>query len=330
VLELCRSLICPNSAFAVFQRGSGADLARSPLHWTEALSGREWATLVWVGIALAFILGRSDLRSSAFNVVRSALQRKLLTTAAIMLAYIAIVVYAAWHIELWNVRLLGATLAWIAASALAGFFRVLKIPKESNYFCRAVRKSVAVTVLVDAYVSFAPLPFIAELFFLPFVTFLLMLTAVAEAKNEFASIRGFLNGTVGLIGIGLLVYATVHIIKQVFASSLSQLGKSLILPMWLNLTLIPFSYLIAVWMAYEITFLFLGFAPNATRESLRRAKLALLLDVGLRVHSLGDFGPPWPYRFSNATTLDEARHVARVMRMERASLAAEKAVSARA
>ena len=96
--------------------------------------------------------------------------------------------------------------------------------------------------------------------------------------------------------------------------------------MWLNLALIPFSYLLAIYLVYQSAFVALKFPGGATKDSVRRAKLALLVAVGPRPY-VRKFGPPWPYRLNKASTLAEARQVAADLRAERAVLGPDAEVS---
>jgi hypothetical protein len=291
--------------------------------WTGALTGREWATAVWVLIALTWMLTRRDLRPYLFQLVRIALSGAVFRNGLLMLAYITAVVFAASRLGLWEARLIGATLAWIVVSAIFGFFKVLEVPKDRHHLRTALKRALAVTVLVDAYVNLVVLPFWAEMLLVPAITFLAVLIGVAAAAPQLASeeydtTRSCLNGVLQIFGIAVFVYSTAYVIHEISSpAGLSHLGKSLVLPLWLNLALIPFMSLLAARLVYETTFLMLSFAPNASPASLRRAKIALLLSVGLRPYVLGDFGHPWPYRLNAAPTLAEARRVASELRAER-------------
>jgi hypothetical protein len=292
------------------------------LKWTEVLNGREWASVVWLVIFLMWVVSRRDTRGHLMTIVRVPLSKAVFPRAALMLAYITGVVFAASRVGLWEARLIGATLAWVAASAAAGFFKVLEIPQDRHYFHTAVERGVAITILIDAYINLFVAPFWIEIWLLPAIALVYMLKAVGEAKDEFKETRGCFNAMAGLIGVGLLAFGTVHWVSAISVPNLPRLGTSLILPMWLNLALIPLSYIIAVQLVYQSAFVDVESAPNATPASRRRAKWALLLSVGLRAHALGGFGRPWPYRLNAATTLADARRVARELRAERDRLAA--------
>ena len=159
--------------------------ARAPFHWTEALNGREWATVVWAAVALVVMLARGDTRPSVVSVFRAALHRAILTPVLLLLVYVAAVVFVATRVSLWNERLIGATLAWIAASALVGFFKINEVPDERHPLRAAFRRALAITVLVDAYVNFAVFPFAIELVAIPFLFVLGGVMVVAEMKDEF-------------------------------------------------------------------------------------------------------------------------------------------------
>ena len=323
----CHTLTCPGP-LSLYQRGPEYVATPEHFHWTEALNSREWATVIWAVIALLWMLTRTEIRASLLDVVRVVLGRTIVVPASVMLAYIAAVVFVASRIGLWEVRLVGATLAWMVPSALLGFFKVLRISEDRHYFRASLRRSVEIAALVDAYVNLFVLPFWAELILIPFVTLLAALVAVAEvspelAGKEYDATRSCLKLLTGVLGVVLLFYATIHVAHDLSGSSgLSHLGKSLILPFWLNLALIPFMFLLAIRLVYETAFVMRGFSGNTTKASIRRAKLALMLSVGARPFVLGNFGAPWPYRLNQAETLTDARKVAMELRAERAKEAA--------
>ena len=313
---LCRTLTCSGGPFSLFQNGGPSPAPQEHLYWMEALNGREWATVVWFGVFVAWALSRRDTRGHIVTIVRIPFSRVVFPRAALMLAYIAGTVFAAYRLGMWEARLVGATLAWVAASAAVGFFKVTEIPNDQHYFHSAFSRAVAITILIDAYINLFVAPFWIEVCLLPTVALVYMLKAVGETKDEFENTRGCFNALAGLIGLGLLTFATIHWIGAVSIPSLPRLAKSLILPLWLNLALIPLSYLIALQLVYQSAFVDVASASNATPATRRRAKLALLLGIGPRAHALSSFGPPWPYRLNEASTLAEARRVAADLRVQ--------------
>jgi hypothetical protein len=325
VNEFCRTLLCPGSPLAAFGIGSAGVAEAHASSWTDLLSAREWATLIWAVLALIAVMFVLDIRRAPLNVARVVCSGTLVRPATVMLAYVAAIVLLGSHIGLWEPHLLGATLAWVVLSALMGFFRVLRATEDAHYLRTALRRAFAVAVVVDAYVNLFVLPFAGEMVLIPFATLLGMLIAVGQTApelrgDEYDTTRRLLQGMANALGWGLLVYTTVHVASELASGSgLTELGRGLLLPLWLNLALIPFTYLLALRLVYETAFVRLTFPANATSKSVRRAKLALLLGSGLRPYVLRGFDLHEAYKLNSANSLSEALRIVTRIRDERSA-----------
>jgi hypothetical protein len=290
----------------------------------EALNAREWATVVYAVLAVIVLMFIRDIRPNILNIVKVWRSKVLLIPVSFMLAYVAAVVFSASQIDLWDPRMVGATLAWVITVALIGFFRVNRVAEDRQFTRKAARRAVELAAVLDAYLNLFVLPFAAEMFLVPFLVFVGALLGGVEylpqlQDSEYDSARSCLRSLVGVLGIAAVVYATVRVVKEIADGKLGELGRGLILPLWLNLALIPCILVIGVWAAYHDAFIRLQIGADPSPASLRRAKRALLREVGLHVYALGHFGPPWPYRFSETTMSSEARAVARALIAERAA-----------
>lgn len=127
--EFCRTLLCPGSPLAAFGSGIAGAAETHTSSWAGLLSAREWATLIWAMIALIAVMFVPDIRRALFNVVRVVSSGTLVRPAAVMLAYVAVIVFVGSRVGLWEPHLLGATLAWVVLSALMGFFRVANLQR---------------------------------------------------------------------------------------------------------------------------------------------------------------------------------------------------------
>jgi hypothetical protein len=290
--------------------------------WTDALNAREWATLIWAVAAVVSLMFVRDIRPQILNILTIWRSKVLLLPVVFMLAYVSAVVFGASQIDLWNVRMVGATLAWVITVALVGFFRVNRVSEQRRFTRSETRRAVEVAVVLDAYLNLFVLPFAAEMFLVPFLVFLGTLVAFAQyapqlQSSEYDSTRSCLQWLLNLIGLAIIVYATVRLVQTLTQGKLGDLERGLVFPLWLNLALIPCTLLIGAWAAYHDAFIRLQIGADPTPHSLRRAKRALVREVRFHVYALGKFGPPWPYRFSKAETAAEARSVARALVAER-------------
>jgi hypothetical protein len=296
------------------------------MKWTEALNAREWATAIWAVAALIVMAFFRDLRLHMRTIIDIWRSPVVITPVTFMLTYVATVVFGAWQIDLWNTHMIGATLAWIITVALVGFFRVNRVSEVRRFTRQEVRRAIELAAILDAYLNLFVLPFVAEMFVVPFLAFVGLMLGAAEylpqlQGKEHNATRSCLKSFIGLLGFAAVLYATARTVDEVVAGKLGELGRGLILPLWLNLALIPCVLLIGVWAAYHDAFIRLQIGADPSSAALRRAKRALVYEVGLRVYALGSFGPPWPYRFSQANTTAETREIARALVAERAAAA---------
>jgi hypothetical protein len=301
--------------------------------WTEALTAREWAVAIWALVAVAAMAFVRDLRQHMLTIVNVWQSPILVVPVSLILAYVAAVVFGAAQIDLWNMHMIGATLAWTITVALVGFFRVNRVSEVRGFTRKEARRAIELAVVLDAYLNLLVLPFVAEIFLVPFFAFVGLMLGAAEylpqlQGKEYDQTRGCVKALVSLLGLAAVVYATTRIISEIAAGKLGDIGRGLILPLWLNLALIPCILIIGVWAAYHDAFIRLQIGADPSPATLRRAKRALIRGVGLRVYALGGFGPPWPYRFSEARTTAEAREVARALIGERSAVARSEAANA--
>jgi hypothetical protein len=284
----------------------------------SVLNSREWATAIWLALGIVACLTRRDLRSGFRDVLVVLLKPKLALPVLAMVAYIAIVVSGAAHLQLWESDLTGGTLVWFFGSALALFFNSTEAPRDPHYMRAALARAARVTVLVEAFVNFYVLPLGVELLLVPAITVLAATAAVAEIKPELEQARVPLNFILRVLGLGLLLNVTVRLASSLSGPSLTHLLRALALPMWLSVALLPFTYMVGLLATYELAFLRLRFAEPATPQALRRAKLALVLGAHGRAHDLAGLGPPWTKRLVSAPSPVDARHVVAELRAERA------------
>lgn len=285
-----------------------------------ALNSREWAAAVWLAVGLFACLMQRDLRSGFRGVRVALLHWKLALALLLMVAYIAVVIYGAAHVGLWESNLIGATVVWVFGSAVVSLMNSSDAPNDSHYMRAVLKRAVGVTILVEGFVNLYVLPFGVELLLVPTVTLLVAAAAVAEAKPELSHARAPINFLVGVIGVALLLYVVVRLVSSVSGSSLAALPRDLALPVWLSLALIPHTYLLGLLAIYELAFLQLRFAEPASPQALRRAKLALLLGARGRAHDLVGLGPPWTRRLVSAPNLVDARRIVAELRSAQSAL----------
>jgi uncharacterized membrane protein len=166
-------------------------------------------------------------------------------------------------------------------------------------------------VLVTAFVNFYVFPLWVEVILLPVAMPFAGVAALAESKSEFAGARLIANGFLGMLGFTLIVYVSAHAASHAGAHLLHRLA----LPIWLGLAVLPYTYLVGLYAAYEVAFLQIQVCDPGPYAQ-RRAKIALLLGVGARAHNLAGFGRLSAGRLVAAPSLRAARQLAAGLRAE--------------
>lgn len=302
------------------------------------LNNREWALVIWLVIALLLMLCSRALRHSLATVLKAFLAPKIIGVICAMAAYVFVLVMLGRSLGLWTTELIGSTVLWFVGVALVMLVRSTQVSEQTGFLRKKFIQVVGVVALVEGFANLYVFPLVIELILLPVLILLAAMAALAELKDEYEEVRKPLKTILSLVGIGFLVYVAVHIASDVSGARLgSTLQKcacacrtcpnparaavvahrseltgdlrSLAMPIWLTVALLPFIYVVGLMAAYETGFLQIDFCHWADAHARRRAKLALLLGVNFRARRLGEFRAPWPYRLVSEPNLRAARKV---------------------
>jgi hypothetical protein len=272
------------------------------------LNNREWAILIWLGIFLAWALSRKDVRSSFSDLLRTSSNPKILVPLGGMSGYVALEVWLGHKASLWRSELAKDTIVWFIVSASALFFKYEQASTQPHFFRRRVAAAFGITAFLEFFTNLFVLNLIAELFLLPFLALLAMLSVVADKDERSRSVKKLVDGLLALIGLALLAFAS----RQMYANW-AHIDKhaallQLVLPIWLTIGLLPFIYLVSLYANYESAFLHINFATD-DQKARRHAKLALVTKLHFRSRDSHDFAGPWYQRIASAPNFGAARRV---------------------
>jgi hypothetical protein len=255
------------------------------------LNNREIAVLVWLGAGFAWAMSTPDVRGSLWQLV------KVVFSSGVLLA--TILAYAAWTVGLvhlaaraglWESELTSDTVVWALAS-FALLFNSERILEDKNFLRQKVALALRATILIEVFVNLVVFPLPVELVLVPFVTLLAMLSAFSGTKPEYAQVGKLVDSLLGWIGIALLAFVAISLVVD--PSRLDgTTGLRFLLPVWLSLGLLPYSYLVALYAGYERAFKWINF-NSVERTTRRAAKWALVRQCRLSARRLGEFRGSW-------------------------------------
>lgn len=272
------------------------------------LNNREIAMLVWMGIALVWMLKRTEIRQSLASVIRSLVQPRILLTLGGFMAWVAGCAWIAAQIGLWESSLVNESVYWFLATGFVLYFGAAKLSKGEGSIRQMAGQVLTLSLLFEVTVNLVVMPLWIEIWFLPLITALVALQVFTEGKEEFAPGKMLIDVVVAGIGFALLAFVAISLIVDPDQLNLVQLARTVALPVWLTLLSLPFIYLLGLWAAYELAFTRIDiFARD--KEHARRAKRAMVKRFHFRAGQVGRFHGRWQRQLIEAVADGEPEEV---------------------
>lgn len=232
------------------------------------LNDREWASLIWIGLLVLYILFQPKLRSSMWDVVQAFFQWKIQIAIAAAVGWTAASVWLLAWLRIWQCDNLSATIIWCLTTMIVTLADTATSKEGAGRLRKVARETIAITAFVVFISELYTLPLWAELVLLPVMAVVAMMAVIAEHKAEHARLAGPLNAFLAIVGLGLIAFSGYQIVTH-FGDFLS-LGtaRDFMVPTLLSLMYLPFLYLILAISAYENAAVRLTFRLND--KQLRR------------------------------------------------------------
>ena len=272
------------------------------------LDNREWAAVIWLGIASLWALSRKDLRSSIADVLGAALNPYILLPLGAMIGHVALEVLLGSKLSLWRSDLAKGTLIWLLVSGLVMLFSFDKASKEPHFFRRGVIAVFGVSAFLECFMNFFVLSLIGELLLQPVLFVLAGISMVASRNDRYHSVKRLADSLLALIGFSLFAFTA-----QQFYSNWCRIDKhtlllQLALPIWLAIGFLPFIYLLSLYADYESAFRRIDRETADWRVRLR-TKLALVTKLHFGTRDTHAFTQPWSKQITSASSFAAARQV---------------------
>jgi len=266
-------------------------------------NAREFATLIWFGALLIFVLSQYDLRSNVGGILRLVLGRKIGTSIALLVLWIVGEVFLAQQLNWWNSSMTTGTVFWAIGNGFVLMANAVTEEGKEHFLRRYLVASLRVSVFLGVFMSFSVLSLPIELVLQPFLFLLVGMLIVAGPKSENAQVRAFLNVILGLTIAGLAAYEVVALVGSSNVTGHDGLAWQLFLLVWLAFGLLPFVFGARLWAGYELAF------TRTEWENGRRVgrRLALVTTFGPRAYQLAKFIRSSAWYLRDASTFRETR-----------------------
>ena len=170
------------------------------------LNNREIAVLLWLGVAMLWLLSQPKVRSSLCGILKHLLQPVIIIPLLTMFAWIGLELWVGAHLSLWNAALAKGTVLWTVGSAAVVFFNCTQAATDPRFFRGTMLDTVRVVVFVAFFVNLHVMSLPVELALQPVVVILMFCAADGSFKPEHRRSKMFCEALLAVVGCALLTY----------------------------------------------------------------------------------------------------------------------------
>jgi len=260
-----------------------------PIRSSHLFSNRELALIAWSALFIAWGLYYPAVRSSAVQVLRSALHRQIVVPFLVAAAYVCGVVALLRVLGIWTPAQLKDTVFWFLFTGITAAFGLVTSWKGDSILRHFAKDAIKITIIIefltDEYTLFLPWGLVV----VPVVFMLVSMDAIAGDKAEFVATKRLLGSLQILVGLGILTVAVRSAIADwKHLRSLDSLRSLLVAPT-LSLLFVPFAIGLLLYTTYQSLFVRIALgAPND--EHLRAyARRQIFRTYGFRLRRVYAF-----------------------------------------
>ncbi len=243
---------------------------------TDILSTRELSLLIWLFVGFIALMFGKNTRNSLGEIFKLLFGKQIGTILLLLTVYVIATLFLLNKFEAWDFTFLKDTIFWYVSVALVLFFSINKA-KDTQYFKEIVKESFKWTIVLEFFINFYTFSLLTELIVMPVVLLLTTLLAYSQTDIKYEQVNKLLTKILSVIGLtffGYVSYKTFYNYQDIFTQYTL---FSFLLPPILTVLLIPFLYLLALYMSYEVLFIRVDFMTNDSdqKKTLKREILFL-------------------------------------------------------
>ncbi len=220
----------------------------------NTLNGREKAVIAWLLIFLFWALSQKNIRNSMLGVLKAFFQKKIITVFLAMFVYVFFIILLFSKLQIWNVSLTKDIVFWILGSAFVLLMNVNNATQDDHHFKKILLDNLKLILVLEFVITLYSFNFWLEMIFVPVMFLIVAMGAVAEIKKEYLPVKKLIDYVLSFVGIFLIVFAVSKIIGDYQGFVSANNLRSFVLPPLMTLAYMPFLYIFALIMAYEMLF----------------------------------------------------------------------------
>ena len=251
---------------------------------TDIFSTREIALFVWIIVFVFLISLRQSVRKSIGGLFKAFFSKHLFRVFIILTTYILLTLYLLNLIGLWDKSLTKDTTFWFFTVAMVTFFKVNEA-KDFRFFKEIIIDSIKWIVVIEFLINFYTFGLWTELILVPIIVFISVIQAYSETDKKYEPVEKLFRTIISIIGLMLLVYIIYETVVEFQKAFTIQNLKSLLHPVIMTFLFLPFAYMLALYMTYEVLFIRVDFLAR-DKKVARRVKRQVILTANLNIERL--------------------------------------------
>lgn len=233
----------------------------------NSLSTRETAWVIWILFILLVCILSKNIRKSMFGVLKALFAWKISLSLLVFFIHTAIYVFILFKLGFWNISFLKDTIIWTLSFGLLSLLNVNKVD-SSEYFKKIFFEAIKWTIGIEFIVNFFTFSLTKELILVPILVFSTIMQTVASLKQENKQVENLFKNLLSAFGVFIFFFSLYKTVDQYSKLFTIANFKSIILPVILTITFLPFMYIYNLIVKYESLWLILRF--NIKNEKDRK------------------------------------------------------------
>ncbi len=247
-------------------------------------STRELSLLIWIAILSTTFLSIKSVRQSSKELVKILFGKQILTIILLLIVLVIGIIFLFYKGHLWDKSLLKDTVFWFLGVALVLAYKSGQA-KDFAFFKEIIKDTIKWTIIIEFLINFYTFSLLTEILLMPIMVIIVLLQTVSEKDKKNEPVTKLLKNITGILGLLLLTYVSY----KTFTNSKALLNVnnlfSFLLPLILTIIVLPFIYLLALYINYETLFVRIRFM---SKENIikRRLKKEIFFAANVNLEKL--------------------------------------------
>lgn len=252
-----------------------------------SFSTREISITIWIALLAIFLVTKKEIRDSVKGLITAFFNKGILITFSLMFIYIFFCLCMLSSLGLFEMSQIKEVVIWFFTVAFVYFLNAPNYLKLDTQFKKVIFDSLKVIALVEIITATYTFHIIVELIFVPLTVLLAAVQVYIEYKNseEYKDTKKLVDFLLNSIGTFIIIYCTYKLITNFSEFANKDNLLEFIVPIILSLLLIPFIFIISLFMNYEHHFIGLS-SFFEDKRLLKYVKYKVLINFRTRIELL--------------------------------------------